>query len=445
MRSFELFASVVLMLAAVLIQGRDAMAERRLALVIGNSAYRTSPLANPANDAGLMSEMLARSGFEVQTFTDLGHRDLQRAVVGFGRNLRAAGTDTVGLVFYAGHAVQADGENYLIPVDADIQDVLDLRIQTLDASTLMQSLAEAGNRLNIVVLDACRNNPFKAATRSGARGLAKIDAPFGTLLAYSTAPGDVAADGTGRHSPYALALAKAIQRPGLSVEQVFKTVRLEVIEKTGQRQIPWESSSLTGDFYFNTEDASNQTVSVPAPSTASVPADSVLDEAQAYWNAVRDSQDPAEIQLVIDRFPGSIYAELAELKLQTLQANTRLAAIPAEPPRSAGTDSDFTNSDWLLHWTSLVAKPAPWCRSGENGTLPISVRNGAFEGRIDSNLGANAGVFMTVDAAGSATIRLSDIGRDGSVVAKRPFRLTPEGAEFEFLDRCKGNFKLTRR
>ncbi|MBO6838783.1 MAG: caspase family protein, partial [Alphaproteobacteria bacterium] len=174
--------------------------ETRKALVIGNGAYGVSPLPNPINDAQAMTEALEMSGFDVTLATDLSYRDLQRAVVRFSREVRAAGEETVAMVYYAGHAVQANGENYLIPVDADIQDSLDLEIQSLRLSTVMQSLESAGNRLNLVVLDACRDNPFPSMSRSGSRGLAKVDAPYGPLLAYSTAPGDVAADGAGRNS-----------------------------------------------------------------------------------------------------------------------------------------------------------------------------------------------------------------------------------------------------
>ncbi len=169
-----------------------AVAEQRLALVIGNGKYAVGPLDNPSRDAELMAKVLSGSGFQVTHLSDLTYREFQRAVVQFGRNLQAAGNDTVGMFYYAGHAVQANGDNYLIPVDADISDQLDLEIQTLQVATLMRSLDAAGNRLNLVVLDACRNNPFKSISRSAGRGLAKVDAPFGTLLAYSTSPGDVA-------------------------------------------------------------------------------------------------------------------------------------------------------------------------------------------------------------------------------------------------------------
>jgi len=235
----------------LLLSGQTALAERRIALVIGNGGYATAPLPNPVNDAALMSASLEALGFTVSAHTDLDRRGLQRAVVDFGKLLEAAEPDTVALIYYAGHGVQIDGENYLIPVDAEIRDPLDVKIEGVRASDMLDTLNRYDGGLNIVILDACRNNPFEGATRSGSgNGLARMDAPTGTLVAFSTAPGKVAEDGTGNNSPYTRALSRAMRIPGLQVEDVFKRVRIEVLERTGNRQVPWESSSLTGDFYF---------------------------------------------------------------------------------------------------------------------------------------------------------------------------------------------------
>lgn len=308
--SARLAAVAIFLLAAL-----PAVAEDRLALIIGNGGYAVGRLDNPPNDAALMAKTLAEAGFEVSHYENLGYRDFQRAVVGFGRSLRAAGDDTVGLVFYAGHAVQANGENYLIPVDAEIQDELDLSIQTLQISTVMQSLESAGNRLNMVILDACRNNPFKSLSRSSTRGLAKTDAPYGTLLAYSTAPGDVAADGSGRNSPYTTALVKAIRTPGMPVEQLFKRVRIEVMERTGNRQIPWESSSLTGDFYF-LEDEATPPPAAEAPPTA--PATDATAEIE-FWKSIAAGTDPALFETYLRTYPDGLFASLAEQRIDTLR------------------------------------------------------------------------------------------------------------------------------
>jgi|GEM_PF-3424319 len=238
-------------LAAIFLLGAfsAAFATERFALVIGNSAYATAPLPNPVNDADLMAETLAGLGFQVKLHKDLARRDMRRAIVDFGQSLEEAPKGSVALIFYAGHGIRIDGENYLIPVDAEISDPLDVKIEGVQASTVLETLNRYEG-LNIVVLDACRNNPFEGGTRSGGGGLARMDAPTGTLVAFSTAPGRVAEDGEGRNSPYTHALVRSMQIPGMKVEDVFKRVRIEVLERTSKRQLPWESSSLIGDFYF---------------------------------------------------------------------------------------------------------------------------------------------------------------------------------------------------
>ena len=270
-KPFSLFGLKTLLLAVFLsaiLAGNLSAASPKLALVIGNSTYRTGPLLNPGNDAGLVAETLSGLGFDVILHEDLTYRDFARVVADFGRSLAERGPDAVGVFFYAGHAVQSDGVNYLIPVDVDIQDELDLTIQTVPMSLVMQSLEQASNRLNLVFLDACRNNPFRSLVRSGGGGLARLDAPYGTLISYSTAPGAVAADGRGRNSPYSSALARAMKLPGLTVEQALKQVRLSVVERTNGNQIPWESSSLIGDFFFA---GSTSEVTQPESAASAVP------------------------------------------------------------------------------------------------------------------------------------------------------------------------------
>jgi len=222
----------------------------RVALVIGNSAYRNQPLRNPANDATLMAQTLSALGFRVKQVTDADQKTMKRAIRDFGRDLRQGGENTVGLFYFAGHGVQVRGENYLIPVGAQIEVEADVDIEGIEASDLLRQMEFAGNGLNIVILDACRNNPFARSFRSGTRGLAKMDAPAGSLVAYSTAPGQVALDGDDRNSPYTQALVEKMRSPGLPIEQVFKQVRVRVMADSVQKQVPWESSSLTGNFFF---------------------------------------------------------------------------------------------------------------------------------------------------------------------------------------------------
>lgn len=233
------------------IEGLDGAAGRRIALVVGNSRYASSPLTNPANDAELISMTLMQVGFEVRLVQDGDQRAMKRAIQEFGSTLEAAGSSAVGLFYYAGHGVQLNGRNYLIPVGAEIQRDADVEIEAVSADWVIEQMRYARNRLNFLILDACRNNPFARSFRSADRGLAKMDAPAGVLIAYSTAPGDVAADGEGRNSPYSEALAEAIHGSNEPAELMFKRVRDQVRRSTSSRQTPWESSSLTGDnFYF---------------------------------------------------------------------------------------------------------------------------------------------------------------------------------------------------
>ncbi len=224
-------------------------ARNRVALVIGNSAYTRAPLANPVNDAKLMAARLKEQGFEVFASYDASQRDMKRAVQTFAATLRQRGKDVVAFIFYAGHSVQVKGENYLIPVDEQIKSEADVDIDAVSLSSIMSMLENTETRLSIVVLDACRDNPFGYA-RGGSRGLARVDAPGGSLVAFSTAPGKVAQDGPASgNSFYTAALAQAMAEPGLKIEEVFKRVRIAVREKTKGEQTPWESTSLTGDFY----------------------------------------------------------------------------------------------------------------------------------------------------------------------------------------------------
>ena len=236
----------------ILIFSGGALADeagRRVALVIGNSAYHRAPLANPVNDAHLIAAKLKAQGFEVFDSYDATQREMKRAVQTFAATLRERSNDAVAFIFYAGHGVQVRGENYLIPVDEQIKSEGDVDIDSVSLSSIMSMLENAETRLAVVVLDACRNNPFGYA-RGGERGLARVDAPSGSLVAFSTAPGKAALDGpaTG-NSYYSAALAQAMTEPGLKIEEVFKRVRVAVREQTKGEQTPWESTSLTGDFY----------------------------------------------------------------------------------------------------------------------------------------------------------------------------------------------------
>ncbi|WP_439398398.1 caspase family protein [Bradyrhizobium sp. PMVTL-01] len=224
--------------------------ERRVALVIGNSNYQNAPqLANPDNDAESMAQFLNSAGFEVVSATDLGQNDMLRVVQDFSAKVSARGPNTVAMVYYAGHGVQLAGENYLVPVDAKVSSPTELVNNSVRLVDVMSTLETIPSRMRIVILDACRNNPFPNVNDAG-RGLAIVDAPNGSIVGYSTAPGAEALDGTGGHSPYTQAFLNVAREPNVPIEQLFKRVRLQVNQSTSGAQIPWESSSLTSDFTF---------------------------------------------------------------------------------------------------------------------------------------------------------------------------------------------------
>lgn len=224
--------------------------EQRVALVIGNSNYQNAPqLANPDNDAQSMAQFLNSAGFEVVAATDLGQNDMLRVVQDFSAKVAAHGPNTVAMVYYAGHGVQLAGENYLVPVDAKVSSPAELVNNSVRLVDVMSTLETIPSRMRIVILDACRNNPFPDVNDAG-RGLAIVDAPNGSIVGYSTAPGAEAQDGTGGHSPYTQAFLNVAREPNVPIEQLFKRVRLQVNQTTLGAQIPWESSSLTSDFTF---------------------------------------------------------------------------------------------------------------------------------------------------------------------------------------------------
>jgi caspase domain-containing protein len=224
--------------------------EQRVALVIGNSNYQNVPqLSNPDNDAQSMAQFLNSAGFEVIAATDLTQNDMIKVMQDFSNKVAEHGPNTVAMIYYAGHGVQVAGENYLIPVDARVGSPSDLVNNSLRLVDLMATLETTPSRLRIVMLDSCRNNPFPEISDTG-RGLAMVDAPMHSIVGYSTSPGAEALDGSGGHSPYTKAFLDLAHQPNLPIEQLFKRVRLEVNHETEGVQTPWESSSLTSDFYF---------------------------------------------------------------------------------------------------------------------------------------------------------------------------------------------------
>ena len=322
-------------------------AEQRIALVIGNSKYASAPLRNPVNDATAMAKKLREMGFEVILRSDVSQREMTRAISEFGQKL--AHSRGVALFYYAGHGMQARGKNYLVPVDAEVTTEGSVSTESIDVERVLDQLTPA--RLSMVILDACRNNPFERRFRSGAgSGLAQIDAPAGTLIAYATAPGKVAQDGEGAHGTYTDALLRAIETPGLRVEDVFKQVRIRVIKATASQQIPWESSSLTGDFLFRPAEAGQQAAAKVDDEALAVREQ--LASLSAEISKLRESQ-PAS-----GSSPAQNAQERKKVDQEAAAARDQLALINAEIAalRAGSLVSRAPTAEELAAWKKQIAK-----------------------------------------------------------------------------------------
>lgn len=227
----------------------ETLMEHRLALIIGNSNYSVSPLRNPASDAKAMAKTLRELNFDVIEVIDGDKKTMRDAVRQFSDQLSEK--KGVGLFYYAGHGVQVKGENFLIPVNHNIQAEADVEDEAIRVNMVLDYMQSCGTRMNIIILDACRDNPFARSMRSGSRGLAQVYAEgSGSIIAYATSPGSVAADGEGENGLYTQELLKAIKTPGLEIERIFRTVLSNVKRISENKQVPWYNSSIEGEFFF---------------------------------------------------------------------------------------------------------------------------------------------------------------------------------------------------
>jgi hypothetical protein len=376
-----------------------AQVESRVALVIGNSTYREVPLRNPVNDARAMAKTLRDLGFTVLAHENTTKRTMETAIIEFGRKLTEGG---VGFFYYAGHGLQVRGRNFLVPVDADIDSEAATRIAAVDVDLLLEQMAEAKNRVNIVILDACRNNPFERRLRGASRGLAAVDAARGTLVAYATAPGSVAADGDGTNGLYTEELLQALRVPGLKVEEVFKRVRIAVAERSNGSQTPWESSSLTGDLVVNvTVNVTNVAAATPPPTAP--------DRESLFWMSIKDGDDPATFQAYLKQYPEGTFAALAR---------QRLASVSKAPRALTPTRFDGT-------WDVTVDCPAHQAAAGYKWRFQAEVKDGLLAGQYGvagnpSSMALNG----RIRADGTATLDAKGMVGDPKFTANRLTRGT---------------------
>jgi hypothetical protein len=385
--------------------------EQRVALVIGNAHYKNAPeLANPDNDATAMAQFLNKAGFEVTSAIDLTQNDMIRVVQDFSSKVAARGPNSVAMVYYAGHGVQLAGENYLVPVDANVSTPNDLTSNSLRLVDLMATLESIPSRMRIVLLDACRDNPFPGVNDAG-RGLAIVDAPSGSIVGYSTAPGTQALDGSGEHSPYLQSFLNRAIEPNVPIEQLFKRIRLDVAGSTAGKQVPWESSSLTSDFYFFGDTAVAATRAPnrgPVVAAASnLPSRSVQ---QAYDFVLSEGQ-PQYYQQFIEMYPHDPLCDRIRWLLRNLiVAQAWHKTVIANSPFLYKTFADnFGDSQYakvalhlqdhpkavpLMQATKLIVSPqlAPQLKQPVNFGLP---KDGIKVGEANGQVKVGGGLGIT--------------------------------------------------
>ena len=377
-----------------------AAGERRIALVIGNSAYKTAPLRNPVRDARAMSKALSATGFKVTVLEDATEVTMRRAIRAFGDELLGGG---VGLFYYAGHGMQVRGRNYLIPVNADIEREDEVEDQALDANLVLSKMDSAKNALNLMILDACRNNPFARAFRSSAQGLAQMDAPSGTLVAFATAPGSVASDGEGDNGLYTKHLLAAMRTPGLPIEQVFKEVRIGVGKETRDRQVPWESSSLRGNFFF-----------VPPDPSASADAQKRELEKAVAAAVMREQEKLAEQQRKME----AMIREMLAKQRAELEADMRRReeALGRKPPAAAPVDQE------LVFWESIKNSTNPEDYKAYLAQYPKGTFAALAKGRASAKPAVAQVASVAPTAVAQPKSRLPKVGDTWKYVYKDPFK-----------------------
>jgi tetratricopeptide (TPR) repeat protein len=420
--------------------------EPRHALVVGNAAYATAPLLNAANDASAVAKVLEKAGFTVDLRLNASQKQLQDAVTGFGDRLKGGGA---GLFYFAGHGVQIKGRNFLMPVGSDIKREDEVPYKAVDVQQVLDKMETARNRINVVILDACRDNPFARSSRSGGGGLTQVDAPIGSVVAFATAPGSVASDGKGSNGLYTQHLLANIERPGMPIEEVFKRVRLGVRLDSNGSQVPWESTSLEGDFVFFAQQVtakSGPTV-LPAPPGVEQIAraergyellrQGQLDDAERLFRALGGSSHPevawmgregmAEIQLT----RGDAQAALTEANQIIASAPTRSAAYLIRGRALSATGQGKAGQDDL----QLAASPRTsadfsWQKSSALVAVGNVQRKSDPQGAVKTYERAAREDGQSVDALSNLAVALNQTGQSAraKAVLERAQALNPADA-----------------
>ena len=362
----------------------------RIALVIGNSAYAGAPLVNPANDARAMSDTLRGLGFTVVELRDAQKAQMADAIANVRDSLK--GKQGVGMLYYAGHGLQLDWRNYMVPVDAKMNKAADVPDQTVDINSVIDAFKSAGNRMNILVLDACRDNPFAGTTTTG-KGLAQLDAPPGTFLAYATAPGNVAEDGEvmrdgkSGNGLYTQFLLEELKKPVAKIEDVFKRVRFNVRQKSQGRQIPWESTSLEDDFFFNT----GRVVTIAKLSDSEK--EKAFDSEKSDWDKIKDSKNADDLYAFVKKYPSGFISEQAQAVLERLQTARTVAVANKDGILQTAAQSRFRLGDeWqtrLVDGYSQLEKSRTMARVTKITEDRVEFNNGASVSTLEGGTISN--------------------------------------------------------
>lgn len=420
--------------------------EPRHALVVGNAGYATAPLLNAANDATAVAKVLEKAGFTVDLRINATQKQLQDAVTGFGDRLKGGGA---GLFYFAGHGVQIKGRNFLMPVGSDIKREDEVPYKAVDVQQVLDKMETARNRINVVILDACRDNPFARSTRSGGGGLTQVDAPIGSVVAFATAPGSVASDGKGSNGLYTQHLLANIERPGMPIEEVFKRVRLGVRLDSNGMQVPWESTSLEGDFVFFAPQitAKSGPTVLPAPPGVEQIAraergyellrQGQLEDAERIFRALTASSHPevawmgregvAELQLA----RGDAQAALSEANQIIASAPTRSAAYLIRGRALSATGQGKAGQDDL----QLAASPRTsadfsWQKSSALVAVGNMQRKADPQAAVKTYERAAREDAQSVDALSNLAVALNQTGQSAraKAVLERAQAINPTDA-----------------
>ena len=354
-----------ILLAVVAFVAPPAQANGRVALLIGNNAYPSSPLRNAVNDSRDLGAVLRELGFKTIVKENTSRAQMIAALQEFGKALEGA---EAALFFYAGHAMQFKDRNYLIPIDAVMGSEDDVTFFSVDVTQIFDRMERARTRFNFVILDACRDNPFKDTFRVSASGLAQMSGPSGTLIAYATAPGSTAQDGFGRNGVYTGHILQNIKVPDMPVEVLFRKVREGVERDTKRLQTPWELSSIKGDFVFN---ATGRAAAAGAPA-GGPSADVAAQYELQFWKSVQDSNRADDIQAYLEKYPNGVFAPLAKNRIDSLLGRSRIAAAAPTQQRPATAAPDAAPASPAASAASPATTPPPQAAPGSGRPPPVA-------------------------------------------------------------------------